>query len=115
MATEPKRLPAFFYRSDSGREPVRDWLLSLGAEDRKVIGEDIKDVEFSWPIGMPLVGFLGRDLWEVRSNLSGARIARILFCIDKGRLVLLHGFIKKTQKTPQKEIELALRRKREDR
>src|SRR5580658_2223607 len=45
-----KRLPARFYRSDSGREPVREWLKDLEREDRKVIGEDIKDVEFSWPI-----------------------------------------------------------------
>jgi len=113
MATEPKRVPAFFYRSNAGREPVREWLLGLSPEDRKVIGEDIKDVEFSWPIGMLLVRFLGDALWEVRSNLSGNRIARVLFCIDKSRLVLLHGFIKKTQKTPQSEMALALQRKRE--
>jgi hypothetical protein len=65
-----KRLPAHFYRSDSGREPVREWLTGLEAEDRKVIGGDIKDVEFSWPIGMPLVGSLGRELWEVRSRAA---------------------------------------------
>ena len=73
-----KRLPARFYRSDSGREPVREWLKGLEAEDRKVIGEDIKDVEFSWPIGMPLVRSLGRGLWEVRSSLLQGRIARVL-------------------------------------
>jgi len=108
-----KRLPAHFYRSDTGREPVRDWLKGLGPEDRKVIGEDIKDVEYSWPIGMPLVRSLGRELWEVRSRLSGGRIARVIFCIEGEQLVLLHGFIKKTQKTPQREVDLALRRKRE--
>ena len=79
-----KRLPASFYRSDSGREPVREWLKGLEPEDRKAIGEDIKDVEFSWPIGMPLVRSLGRELWEVRSHLPRGRIARVLFCVDEG-------------------------------
>jgi phage-related protein len=105
-----KRLPAHFYRSDSGREPVREWLKGLEADDRKVIGEDIKDVEFSWPIGMPLVGSLGRELWEVRSRLPRGRIARVLFCVEQGRMVLLHGFIKKTQKTPQHDLDLAVKR-----
>jgi phage-related protein len=107
-----KRLPARFYRSDTGREPVREWLKSLELDDRKVIGEDIKDLEFSWPIGMPLARSLGRDLWEVRSSLPRGRIARILFCIEQGSMVLLHGFIKKSQQTPQHEIDLALKRKR---
>src|ERR1035441_2928746 len=96
-----KRLPARFYRSNSGREPVREWLRKLDAEDRKILGEDIKDVEFSWPIGMPLVRALGRELWEVRSNLPRGRIARVLFSVETECMVLLHGFIKKTQKTPQ--------------
>jgi len=108
--TPLKRLPACFYRSDTGREPVREWLKGLKPEDRKVIGEDIKDVEFSWPIGMPLVRSLGRELWEVRSSLLGGRIARVVFCIERERMVLLHGFIKKTQKTPQHDIDLALKR-----
>ena len=111
MSPGLKRLPAYFYRSDSGREPVREWLKGLEAEDRRVIGEDIKDVEFSWPIGMPLVRPLGRDLWEVRSSLPQGRIARVVFCTEHGRMMLLHGFIKKTQKTPQREIALALKRK----
>lgn len=84
----------------------------LEAEDRKVIGGDIRDVESSWPIGMPLVGSLGRELWEVRSRLPRGRIARVLFCEEQGRMVLLHGFIKKTQKTPQREIDLALKRRK---
>ena len=66
-----KRLPARFYRTDSGREPVREWLLGLDAGDRRVIGEYIKDVEFSWPIGMPLVRALGHGVCEVRSSLAG--------------------------------------------
>jgi phage-related protein len=112
MALGLKRLPAHFYRSDSEREPVREWLKGLEAEDRKVIGEDIKDVEFSWPIGMPLVGSLGRELWEVRSRLPRGRIARVVFCVEQGRMVLLHGFIKKTQKTPQRDLDLALKRRK---
>src|ERR1041384_2625346 len=107
-----KRLPAYFYRSDSGREPVREWLKGLEPEDRKVIGEDIKDVEFSWPIGMPLVRSLGRELWEVRSRLPRGQIPAVLFWIENERIVLLHGFIKKTQKTPQHDINLAIKRKK---
>jgi phage-related protein len=108
-----KRLPAAFYQLPLGREPVREWLKALDDQDRKIIGEDIKDVEFSWPIGMPLVRPLGKGLWEVRSNISDGRIARVLFCIHDGRMVLLHGFIKKTQKTPDADIELATKRKKE--
>ncbi|MGH7813133.1 MAG: type II toxin-antitoxin system RelE/ParE family toxin [Candidatus Binataceae bacterium] len=106
-----KRLPARFYRSDNGREPVREWLKSLPPEDRQAIGEDLKDVEFSWPIGMPLVRSLGRELCEVRSSLRHGRIDRVIFCIREGNMVLLHGFIKKSQKTPHREIEVALKRK----
>jgi phage-related protein len=112
MSPGMKRLPARFYRSDSGREPAREWLKGLESEDRKVIGEDIKDVEFSWPIGMPLVRSLGRELWEVRSSLMHGRIARVIFCTEQECMVLLHGFIKKTQKTPQRDVDLALKRKR---
>lgn len=106
-----KRLPACFYRSGSGREPVREWLKGLDLGDRKAIGEDIKDVEFSWPLGMPLVGSLGRELWEVRSRLPRGRIARVIFCVERQEMILLHGFIEKTQKTPQREIDLALKRR----
>lgn len=108
-----KRLPAAFYALPSGREPVREWLKSLDGDDRKIIGEDIKDVEFAWPIGMPLCRALGNGLWEVRSTLTQGRIARVLFCIHDGRMVVLHGFIKKTQKTPDNDLSLAIRRKKE--
>jgi len=107
-----KRLPARFYRTASGREPVREWLKGLPAQDRRILGEDIKDVEFAWPLGLPLVRSLGQDLWEVRSSLTGGRTARVIFCITEGRMVLLNGFIKKTQKTPSREMELALKRMR---
>jgi phage-related protein len=100
-------------RPSSGREPVRDWLKALPADDRKIVGEDIKDVEFAWPIGMPLCRSLGRGLWEVRSTLTQGRIARVLFCEHEGRMILLHAFIKKTQKTPAGDLELAIKRKKE--
>ena len=105
-----KRLPAAFYALPSGREPVREWLKSLDRDDRKIVGEDIKDVEFSWPIGMPLCRPLGRGLWEIRSDLMQGRIARLLFCVGHGRMVLLHALVKKTQKTPAAERDLAVKR-----
>jgi phage-related protein len=107
-----KRIPARFYCNDNGREPVREWVKELSRHDRRIVGEDIRDVEFAWPIGMPLVRFLGRQLWEVRSSLTDGKIARVIFCVTKGQMVLLNGFIKKTQKTPQAEIDLAYKRMR---
>ena len=108
-----KQLPAFFYALPSGREPVREWLKSLSAEDRKIVGEDIKDVEFAWPIGMPLCRPLSRGLWEVRSSLTQGRIARVLFCEHESKMVLLHAFIKKSAKTPRKELTIARARLKE--
>jgi len=87
-------------------------LKGLSPEDRKRIGEDIKTVEFGWPVGMPVCKPLGNGIYEVRSSLAQNQIARVLFYIDKkGRMVLLHGFVKKTQKTPQEDLELARRNK----
>ena len=77
------------------------------------MGEDIKDVEFAWPIGMPLCRSLGKGLWEVRSDLTKGRMARVLFCVQDGQMVLLHAFIKKTQKTPDADLDLALKRRKE--
>lgn len=99
--------------SPSGRLPVRDWLVSLDKADRKAIGEDIATVEFGWPIGMPVCRPLGHELWEVRSSLSGNRIARVIFSIVGGRMVLLHGFVKKTAKIPPAEMGLARKRLKE--
>jgi len=87
---------------------VREWLKSLPAVERRLIGADVKTVEFGWPIGMPVCRSLGKGLYEVRTNLPGNRIARVLFYIDKrSRMVLLHGFIKKTRRTPDEDLELA--------
>lgn len=92
---------------------MRDWLLDLDQLDRREIGKDIQKVEFGWPIGMPYCRPLGRGLWEVRSSISSGRIARVVFCLRDGDMVLIHGFVKKTQKTPQQEIDLALQRMKE--
>jgi phage-related protein len=111
---EDKKLTVAFYRSKTGAEPVRDWLKRLAVEDRQVIGRDLRLVEMGWPLGMPLCRPLGGGLWEVRSSLGSNRIARILFCATAGYMVLLHGFIKKTQKTPQSEMDLARSRQEVD-
>jgi phage-related protein len=113
MIDRTKKLAARFYVSPSGRIPVREWLLELPAADRHTIGKDIQKVEFGWPLGRPYCAPLSNGLWEVRSDLAQNRIARVLFCIGDGHMILLHAFIKKTQKTPQQDLELALKRKRE--
>ena len=105
------RLQVVFYRTGSGTEPVREWLKDFSRDDRKIIGEDIKTVQFGWPLGMPVVRKLAPDLWEVRIKLDN-RIARVLFTTDNGLMVLLHGFIKKSQKTPEKELQIARQRMR---
>jgi phage-related protein len=110
MGQVERILEAAFYRSENSNEPVRDWLLSLSKNERKVIGDDVLKVQYCWPIGKPLVDNLGSGLWEVRSRI-GSRIARVIFVIEGRRMVLLHGFIKKTHKTPGHELALALARK----
>lgn len=112
MSQDSKKITVHFYRNLNGKEPVREWLLALDREDCKVIGIDIKTVEFGWPIGMPVCKPLGKGIYEVRSNLKD-NIARTIFCIEEDRMILLHGFIKKSQKTPDKEIELAIKRRKE--
>lgn len=113
MIDRTKKLRARFYESASGRKPVREWLLDLPQDDRRIIGYDVQTVEFGWPIGMPVCRPLGNGLWEVRSDLNDGKIGRIIFSIVGGDMVLLHGFIKKTQKTPLQNIELAQRRRKE--
>src|SRR5207244_3168034 len=109
MPDTERQLDAAFFRTKAGNEPVREWLLLLSRAERKVIGDDILKVQYCWPIGRPLVGSLGMGLWEVRSRL-GERIARVIFCVQGSTMVLLSGFIKKTQRTPKQELDLALQR-----
>jgi len=104
-----KKLEVKFYATGQGREPVRLWLKELKKEDKKVIGEDIKTVQFGWPLGMPLV----RNLEKGLSDLKGERIARVIFFMASNTMILVHGFIKKSQKTPQLELEIARKRKKQ--
>jgi phage-related protein len=102
-------LPVAFFRLDSGREPVREGLGSLDRDSRRSIGEDIKTLQFGWPVGMPLARKMSDDLWELRSMLRSG-IARTFFTVHVATIVLLHGFAKKSQKTPAKELAIAKRR-----
>lgn len=106
-------LTAIFYQTSARRVPVLEWLRGMSKEDRKQIGLDLLRVQENWPIGMPVCKSLGSGLWEVRSNLSGGRIARVLFCLDGNEIIILHGFMKTTQKTPKHELELARKRMKE--
>ena len=108
-----KEIPVRFYCTEAGRAPVLDWLRGLDKDDRHAIGLDLMRVQFGWPIGRPMVGSLKDGLWEVRSTLPSQRIARLILCFYDQMLVVLHGFIKKTQKTPADDLALARRRMKE--
>ncbi|MGO8838522.1 MAG: type II toxin-antitoxin system RelE/ParE family toxin [Limisphaerales bacterium] len=105
-------LKVVFFKTETGNEPVREWLKDLPKEECKIIGTDILTVQYAWPVGKPLVDSLGDGIWEVRSRLNN-RIARTLFAMVDQEIVLLHGFIKKQQKTPQDELDLAKIRKKQ--
>jgi len=111
MEHEEHVLRVIFYRNESGVEPVREWLKELRKEDRRAIGEDIKTAQFGWPLGMPLIKKIKKNIWEVRSNITDG-IARTLFTVEEGTMVLLHGFVKKSQKIPINELRTAERRLR---
>lgn len=103
------KLSVKFYRSSRGSEPVLDWLRDQSAEIRKNIGADIKTVELGWPIGMPVVRKLAKEIWEVRTDFS-VGIARVLFTVIGGDMILLHSFIKKSQDTPKTDLDVAKKR-----
>ena len=98
-----------FYRTEVGNEPVREWIKGLKREDRKAIGEDIKTAQYGWPLGMPLIRKLEPGLWEVRSHIAQG-IARVIFTVGDGVMMLLHGCVKKAQKTPLTELRTARQR-----
>lgn len=112
-ASGPQKTPLSFYCAPSGVQPVLEWLKSLPEDERKGIGRDLMRAQWRWPVGMPLCRSMGGGLWEVRSNLPSARIARVLFCVEDGQLLALHGFIKKTEKTPAADLKLAKKRMKE--
>lgn len=95
-----------FYRTESGNEPVREWLKDLPVDEKKAIGEEIKTVQFGWPLGMPVVRKMESALWEVRVDLVG-KIARVLFTVEDSMMILLHGFMKKSEKTPLNDLKTA--------
>jgi len=105
----------FFYQTPSGRSVIKEWLRSFDKPERAVLGEDLKTLQIGFPMGLPLCRSLGGGLWEVRSSLAGNREARMIFFHDaKAKaLVVVHGFLKKSQKTPKAEIDIALRRMKE--
>ena len=115
MVPPDKVIVARFYRLASGREPVREWLRELPADDRRSIGRDLMKIEHGWPCGLPLCRPLSghTGMFEVRSRLTGGRNARVIFTVSAGVMLLLHGFIKKSRATPKGELKLADRRRRD--
>jgi phage-related protein len=106
-----KKIKVVFFKTELGNELVKEWLKSLSKIDMKIIGEDIKTAELGWPLGMPLIKKIDKNLWEVRSHLSNKEIARVFFTVLNGFMVLLHGFKKKTQKTPLNELDISKNRR----
>ena len=109
-------LEVVFFRTETGREPVREWLGNFGEEDGNTIDLDIRVVAEYWPqvLQTNLVKKMTGEehLWEIRSRISrGKRAVRVLFTIERRRMILLHSFIKKTQKTPQRDLRLARKRR----
>jgi phage-related protein len=113
MAKSLKPIPVVFWRSATGREPVREWLNELSREDKRTIGRDIAKVQYGWPVGLPLCRPLSAGLWEVRASLPSKREARVFFGFHDGMLVAVHAIIKKTQKTSAEDLTLARQRFRE--
>lgn len=109
----PPKIPVVFYQTEGGADVVLDWIRELNDGDRGAIGQDLMRVQYRWPVGMPLCKSLGQGLWEVRVGLPSKRIARLIFSMREGRILVLHGFIKKTQKTPPADLDLARKRDKE--
>src|SRR3954470_10258445 len=107
MPESLKPIPLRFWRSASGREPVREWLNELPREDQRIIGRDMAKVQFGWPVGLPVCRPLSGGLWEVRSSLPSKREARVFFGFHDGVLIALHAFIKKDQKPASEDLSLA--------
>jgi phage-related protein len=110
---QPRKIPLVFFCSEAGKEPVLGWLKSLPVEERQAIGRDLLRSQWRWPAGMPLCRPMGDGLWEIRTDLPTKRTARVLLCLHGEHLVALHGFIKKTRTTPDEDLALARRRKKE--
>jgi len=107
-----KKLKVVFYKTESQNEPVKDWILKLSKDDKKIIGENILTLQYTWPVGMPLVRTIEENLFEIRICLSNKQNIRVMFTLFNKTMILLHIFVKKTQKTPKKELKLTLKRKK---
>ena len=110
---QPRKVPLVFYRTLAGSEPVREWPKGLPEIERQAIGKDLLRAQWRWPEGMPLCRPMGGGLWEVRTDLPTQRMARVLLCLCRGYLVALHGFVKKTRKTPDEDLTKARQRQKE--
>ncbi|HXN48122.1 MAG TPA: type II toxin-antitoxin system RelE/ParE family toxin [Bryobacteraceae bacterium] len=111
--TPPQKIPLVFFRTEAGIEPVREWLKGLPEAERQAVGKDLLRAQWRWPVGMPLCRPLGSGLWEVRTDLPTRRTARVLLCVYREHLIALHGFVKKTRATPDRDLTLARRRQKE--
>jgi phage-related protein len=111
--TQAQKIPLIFFRARSGSEPVREWPKELPEAERQAIGKDLLRAQWRWPVGMPLCRPMGSGLWEVRTGLPTTRTARLFPCLYREHLVVPHGFIKKTRTTPDGDLELARKRKKE--
>lgn len=107
------KINLYFYKTESGNEPVREWLKDLPETERRLIGLDLQRVQYRWPIGMPLCRNMQNGLWEIRTNLPDKKISRVFICFYDGELWALHAIIKKTQKTPVEDLKLSLKRKKD--
>src|SRR5579884_1224210 len=113
LAERPAKIPLVFFRTDSGTEPVRDWIKSLNDSERQAIGKDLLRPQWRWPVVMPLCRPLGKGLWEIRTDIATNRTARVFICFYEKHLVALHGIIKKTRATPAVDLQLARKRQKE--
>jgi phage-related protein len=113
MERSARKIELVFYRTLAGNKPVRDWLSGLPIAHRGIVGQDLQRVQYRWPVGMPLIRLMGKGLFEVRTDLPDKTIARVLFCFHDGELYALHGFIKKSRKTPEPDLKLARERRKE--
>jgi phage-related protein len=110
---QPRKIPLIFFRTDAGNEPALAWLKALPEPERQAIGKDLLRAQWRWPAGMPLCRPMGEGIWEIRTDLETKRTARVLVCLCREHLVALHGFIKKTRTTPDEDLTLARKRKKE--
>src|SRR5438309_11813613 len=108
----PHKIPLIFFRTETGTEPVRDWLKALPEAERQAVGKDLLRAQWRWPVGMPLCRPMGNGLWEIRTDLPTRRVARVILCLYRQHLVALHGFIKKTRATPVEDLALARERQK---